>query len=373
MSVELIDVLPGVLTWQEFSFELNSKMPETSPENYRIPNFLDYADNPGTDKIRMEYSINLLLKMMLSVRQVLADYSTLDVISGHAANFHYDRARFWIYDVSPVEPVSTALSRMGWSYQNFHPHHVNDAMEFIKQRVLKSQPVLARWLEPILFYGLEFDSEEKLVFFSPAFAPMGQSLSTVELEMKWWKWADNPDTNLLTVLDNPERLAMEPKELAVTCARETVERAESESFMGSPAGFRAYEAYRDDLSDLGIDFIKQGVTEWSCFAIYHQWTSRRSSQQYFRRAAPLFGGTERRGFEKAATYYEYCLDAWLEWEKHLGRNWSLIDNPDVSKEKRIMDLYERWRDPMRRFAGAQAIDHALHWERKAIAELRMIK
>jgi hypothetical protein len=347
-------------------------VPEILSKNYSIPNFLDYAYDPENRQIRMEYSINLLLKMMLAVRKVFVDYSTLDVISGHAANFHYDRARFWIYDVSPREPVSTALERMGWSYRNYYPRDVTDATEFIKQHILKSVPVLARWLEPIVFYGQENGQEEKLVYYSPAFAPQGQSMSLVELEMKWWKWADNPNTNTLTVLEKAGKPPLDTKELALMCSNETVERAESGSFMGSPSGFAAYEAYRDDLKNMEVDFVKLGATEWSCFAIYHQWTSRRCSQLYFHRVAPLFGGVERQRFEKAATYYEYCIDAWLEWEKQLGRNWVLIDNSEISKEQRIKDLYERWRNPERRGEGAKAVEQALHWEMKAVDELKQV-
>ena len=338
----------------------------------RIPNFLDYADDPVDGQLRMEYSISYLLKMMLAVRGEFIDYSTLDIISGHAANLHYDRGRFWVYDVSPEEPVSTALKHLGWAYQEYAPRDVEDAVGFTVENIRGFQAVLARWMEPIVFYGYDVGSEEKLLFYSPVFAPEGEGISKDELEMKWWKWADFPGANSLTILDSKQDKPTDYKELATTCIKRTIDRAECGSFMGSPAGLAAYEAYRDDLADLSVDFVGQGVTDWGCFAIYQQWTSRRSSMQYFRRVAPMFGGRDRQRLEKAATYYEYCLEAWLEWEKHLGRNWRLIDDPGVSKEEELKDFYYRWRNTTCRLAGAQAVDQALKWERKAIDELKKI-
>jgi hypothetical protein len=344
----------------------------TENEGYRIPHFLGYGDSAQDGQLRMEFSINLLVKMMLAVQGASVDYSTLDVISGHAANFHYDRSRFWVYDISPEEPVSTALGHLGWSHRVYRPQDVDDAVRFTRDHVMQDKPVLARWMEPIVFYGLDRGYEEKLVYYSPAFAPEGQAMSAVELEMKWWKWTDAPDANSLTIMGERDCLPTDVVELAKLCTRRTVEKANCGSVMGSPAGLVAYRAYRDDLDDLAVDFVGEGAMQWGCFAIYQQWTSRRSSKQYFHRIAPLFGGKERQHFEKASTYYEYCLDAWLDWEKYLGRNWELIDDPAVSKESELKDFYNRWRNRDCRKQGARAVDQALKWEEKAIGELKKV-
>ena len=81
--------------------------------------------------------------------------------------------------------------------------------------------------------------------------------------------------------------------------------------------------------------------------------ARQHTGEYLKRSAGLFDGTVSALMLGAAEEYGAAHEAWLVWDKHLGRQ---------SGE-------HAWRDKNLRLAGAEAAREALAHERKAVEKI----
>ena len=113
------------------------------------------------------------------------------------------------------------------------------------------------------------------------------------------------------------------------------------------------EAYAADVADLSksVDYWNAGWV--GCHCIYRQMTNRKCLAIYLRRMAGKFSAKVSEGMLAAAQKYEDAYAAWLEWERHLGKD----VRPDA------------WEVPENRLAGAAAVRTAIQHEKAAAEEI----
>ena len=329
----------------------------------------------------VEHYSPLLAKMILEEAEEQVDYTLLETASGHSSYFVYDRLKPWVYDLELRKVFLKSVEVAGWKPCIYSPKDFEDAYDFIRKSVEQGKPVFAEYYEPIVFYGIDKTADEpKIHWFCAPFAPEDAMWTKKELRERWWAWLPHKGANELIILDKPLDQRPDPRDIAITTMKFMVNRAKTKEYMGSPSGFNAYSSYVKDLRDDTIDWINEAThlrneksIVWGCWAIYHQWTLRIFSAQYLESVATMFTGETQEHIKKAAGYYRRCVEAWLSWERLLGRDWELIEDKSLDEEtkqkKNKEGIEERWGDIENRRKAADFVEEAGRWEREAVDEL----
>jgi len=344
-----------------------------------LQNFLDLKiDNALSDGIFKEREECLQIERMLTFHDIKTDYPFLLVTSGYSGIFHYHPQKFWVYDVTSFPTISSSLNAIGYDYSENRPQSIEQAFEFIKENIDNGKPVFQYWYEPLVIYGYDYSGAEKIVhWYNRPFGSTGVKWSENEFKELWWQQEHfRFQLALKEPMDKPEM----PK-IFDLCIRHTVEMAindpinSTKNFEDVFSGFDAYDAFIADLNNMDLVFQKNnnmsefGIARgWGCFAIYPQWTGRLAFARFLKEYGSCMNPTLMDPIKNAAEYYIKETSLWLEWEKCLGRNWSLLGSSDANSHD--IDFNRRWNDQKIRSDGAAAVTEALDLEKKAINELQ---
>lgn len=328
--------------------------------------------------VNIEHYVPLLAKMMLDQTGEQVNLALLETASGHSTYFVYDRLKPWVYDYELRRMFLRSIEAAGWKYHVHSPKGFEDAYTFIRKSIGEGKPVFSEYAEPLGFYGVDETADEpRIHWFNAPFAAEGAVWTKKELKENWWAWLPHKQANDLIVLDRPLGQRPDPRNIAIITFKSTVDLLRLKEFMGSPSGLNAYASFVKDLRDETIDWVNE-LTEfpnhystiWGCWAIYHQWTPRIFSAQYLERAATMFTGEAQEHIKKAAAHYRRCVEAWLNWERLLGRDWELLEDKSLDEEtkqkKNQERSNERWGDIENRRRAADFVEEAGKWEREAI-------
>jgi hypothetical protein len=178
------------------------------------------------------------------------------------------------------------------------------------------------------------------------------------------------DANVLVVVEETPRGIENLTDLVRVAARRAVRLWHTAELAGCASGDEAYAALAADLANPSVDFNGPESGAWMGRPLWVQWTARRSSQVFFERAAPRFGGVERAALTKAAFCYGECVNAWKQWSLYLGPTWnhSSLGFP----EKLPGDFMKRWSSLDLRLKAVRRLEEARAWEEKAISELTKV-
>ena len=354
-----------------------SKLPKMW--NYDDPRFGIEAEFIQNEQIRC-----LTLAMWHQGARV--DYPSLMVISGAVANFHYNpNEKYWCYMLSPDSPEWRALKSIGYNFSFLAPVAPEQAYAFIKNRISAGKLVLASWLSPVVFYGFDESSEEPvLYYYNNPFAMEGGKWTMTEFAEEYWGAKVSKELFAVTEkradVDVTKAVEYAMKRIVLCAKQNRLKKSvylENYDVSGIETGFKAYEAYARDLEDMSKKMKKDTDDKdgyfdpgWGCYAIYPQWTARAATAVFLRRYAPEhYKEYYHEHLAKAAEYYDKEIEAWKEWEKHLGRNIELWEKDEKAASA---DFLGRWNDPKHRKAGAAAVREALKYEKLAVAEVEEV-
>ncbi len=353
----------------------------------KLPKMWNYDDprfGIGKEFIQNEQIRCLALAMWHQGARV--DYPSLMVISGAAANFHYNpNEKYWCFMLSPDSPERRALESIGYRFDFLAPGSPEQAYAFIKSRISAGKLVIGSWLSTVIFYGFDESSEEPvLYYYNNPFAMKGGKWTMTEFTEEYWGAKVPKELFAVTEkfadvnISSAVRYAMKR---IVLCAKQNrlVKSLYLENYdlSGIETGFKAYEAYARDLEDMSKKMKKSmddkdGYFDigWGCYAIYPQWTARAAVAVFLRRYAPEHHKEYfHEHLARAAEHYDKEIEAWKKWEKHLGRNIELWEKDEKAA---AADFQKRWNDPNHRKAGAAAVREALKYERLAVAEVEKV-
>ncbi|MFH1551042.1 MAG: hypothetical protein ABIH04_10845 [Planctomycetota bacterium] len=354
-----------------------SKLPKMW--NYDDPRFGIEAEFIQNEQMRC-------LTLALWHQGARVDYPSLMVISGAAANFHYNpNEKFWCYMLSPDSPEWRALKSTGYDFSFLAPVSPEQAYAFIKNRISAGKLVIGSWLSPVVFYGFDESSEEPvLYYYNNPFAMEGGKWTMTEFAKEYWGAKVSKELFAVTEkradVDVTKAVEYAMKRIVLCAKQNRLEKSlylENYDVSGIETGFKAYEAYAQDLEDMSKKMKKttddkDGYFDigWGCYAIYPQWTARAAVAVFLRRYAPEhYKEYYHEHLDKAAEYYDREIEAWKKWEKHLGRNIELWKKDEKAA---TADFQKRWNDPKHRKAGAAAVREALKYEKLAVAELEEV-
>jgi hypothetical protein len=118
-------------------------------------------------------------------------------------------------------------------------------------------------------------------------------------------------------------------------------------------GLEGIEAFATDMTDMSKK-ERYFCSGWfGCHDSNPQITARQLTGRYLMQAAHLFDDPIAGLMQEAAREYESAHQAWLTWDRHLGRY-----GPNSG-----------WRDRKHRLAGAKAALEALEHERRAVEKV----
>ncbi|HEY3297004.1 MAG TPA: hypothetical protein VGL38_16340 [bacterium] len=330
---------------------------------------------PALEELRtlpdfVEPDLVLGLYGLLRAAGVSIIYCEADVLSGNAAQFIYSREHPECAQLSFVAPVETLFRALDMTWKEVTPSGSSAAFAVIRDWIAQGRLTLARFKEPILIYGFaQADSHCCLLGARPRARLQEEMISQADCDRKYWRYPLD-EGNVLICVDEAPRQIDNLTSLACTAARRAVRLWHMANLAGCSIGDHAYRRLTADVADSDVDFTSERTSAWMGAALWKQWTARASSQQFFKRVAPRFGGKDRGAVEKAAFCYEQCVESWKHWAQYLGPTWShnrhgfIPSYPD--------DFVARWRNPELRAKGSHWIEEARGWEEKAIGELTKI-
>jgi hypothetical protein len=290
-----------------------------------------------------------------------------EVLSGSAAQFIYDREHPECAELSFVPPTETLFRSLDITWKEVTPSGTSTAFDVVRQWIELGRLTLARFKEPILIYGFAQNGvSSSLLAARPKARLAEETISASDCEKKYWRFPLD-EGNLLMCIEHAPRQIENLTTLAAAAAHRAVRLWHVSTLASCATGDHAYRRLAADMADSDVDFTDQSVSAWMGQALWRQWTARSSSQRFFKRIAPRFGGADRAAYDKAAFCYEQCVEGWKQWAACLGPTWNLRRQgftqpyPD--------DFIARWRDPELRMKGSRRIEQARAWEEKAIAEL----
>lgn len=289
-----------------------------------------------------------------------ADYGTLMTLSGFGISFVYEpKQKFWVSYVPPPGSDERITRATGFGWEWLRVRTAEEAWETLKQTIDTGKPVRAPYLEELVFAGYADaakKADRKAFVLCVPFAHPGKWWTWQEFE-KWFKTESHGFMGRHTKKVKP----VAAKTMALEVMKNIVEWAEhhphadNRAFGGAEFGLAGLQAYADDVADTtkGSSYFHRG---WmGCHNIYPQWTARKCTATYLRRAAKEFPRAVAHHVRAAARQYDAAYAAWQEWEEHLGRADKAPKNA--------------WSTKKHRLAGAAAIREAIEHERAAIAEV----
>jgi len=290
-----------------------------------------------------------------------------EVLSGHAAQFIYNREHPECAELSFVPPTETLFRSLDITWKEVTPSGPATAFEVIRRWIEGGRLTLARFKEPILVFGFaQHSGSASLLAARPRARLAEENISEAECEKKYWRYPLD-EGNLLMCIEHAPRQIENLTALTAAAAHRAVRLWHISVLATCAVGDHAYRQLAADMADPDVDFTDQKTSPWMGQALWRQWTPRASSQRFFKRVAPRFGGSDRAAYDKAAFCYEQCVESWKQWVACLGPTWDLArggfarPHPD--------DFAARWRNPELRAKGAHWIEQARGWEAKAIGEL----
>jgi hypothetical protein len=321
----------------------------------------------------IEPGLSLPVLLLLRSEGFALDYPFVDVVSGHATQFLYSLDHPECVELAFEPPVETLFKALNLTWQEMTPSDAHTAYLVLAQWISESgRPVLARFCEPMLIFGVSTQGLEQqvhLVRSMPELKP--ERVRILDIELSYWRQPLDEGNVLVRIIEKRAN-GFSELELTKRAARNAVRHWHAGELAGCAAGEKAYFAFMNDLRDTDVDFCGRRALAWACSPIYQQWTARYSSFRFFERMAPRFGGQARGALEKAAFYYQQCCEAWHKWDLQLGRPWKWWIHPKLEDEPQLQTFYSRWQDRKRREAAAACVEDAMHWERKAISELTKV-
>ncbi|MDP6380956.1 MAG: hypothetical protein QF662_06390, partial [Phycisphaerae bacterium] len=306
-----------------------------------------------------------------------ADYETVMATSGWSGQFAYEpKASSWVAFAPPGPTVKKACEAAGVRHKPFEPKSQEESFKFIKESIDAGQGVMADFYETAVVCGYEDAAEakeRKIYWLCSPFAQAGQWVTWKELDEKWWK---GPFSKTLIRIDGKTE-PKDGKRVAMETMRELVRLATTEysKVAGAVTGFEAIEKYAADVADISKTMSDSGEKNkatcyfdrgWGCYAVYPQWTARKCTATYLKRAAKEFPEAAGGHMVAAAKEYDAAHAAWQEWEKHIGRN---LD-PKVSLEEGNLAFDKAWASKEHREAGAAAVRKALEHEKTGVGEIK---
>lgn len=324
-----------------------------------------------TDPIEPGLSLPLLL--LLRSEGLPLDYAFVDVVSGHATQFIYAIGHPECFELAFEPPIETLFKALHLTWQETTPSDTHTTFQVLSRWVSETgKPALARLSEPMLIFGVSTAGLEDYFHIIRSHPnPRPERIRVLDMDLTYWRQPVDEGNELVRIIEQRSGDFSE-SDLARRAARRAVYQWHAGELATCAAGEKAYLAFASDLRDSNRDFTGLKASAWGCSPIYQQWTARYSASRFFERMAPRFGGKTRGALEKAAFYYHQCCQAWHDWDRELGRPWNWSQSPKLENEKQLQHFYHRWKDPKRRAAGADCVEQAMDWERKAVTELTKV-
>ena len=289
-----------------------------------------------------------------------ADYETLMTVSGFGISFAYEPGeRFWVGWVPPpgADERITRATGFGWEWKSFEAPE--KAWRFIRRTLDDRKPIRLPYDEELVIAGYQHSAridDRKVFVLCVPFAHPGE----------WWAWSRFAEffrgPRGFSCARHTRRVPKVPaREVAAEVMKNVVQwthhhpLADNKSYGQVEFGMAGMEAYASDIADVEKPAGAFAAGWRGCHAIYPQWTARKCTAVYLKRAAGQFPTKVARHIRAAAKEYEAAYAAWREWETHLGR-----------EGKAPKDA---WDAKGHREAGAAAIRKAIEHEKAAIGEL----
>ncbi len=288
-----------------------------------------------------------------------ADYATLMPVSGYGLTFAYEaKAQSGAHFHKPAgadERIARATG-FGWEWLRFDD--VETYWQALKQTIDSGRPVQAPHMEEVLFVGYQEAEKKRNRRVRPLAIPVFVDPGT------WWTWREfeawfrefggylGRFTGRQETL--PARdVAIDTMEALVTLAYDDPRRDDPD-FDRVCWGLAGIEAFATDMADV-TKKERQFCSGWfGCHDSNPQTTARQLTGRYLAQVADLFDDPVAGRMREAARDYQRAHEAWLKWDRHLGRY-----GPNNG-----------WRSRMHRLAGAEAAREALEHERRAVEVIR---
>ena len=300
------------------------------------------------------------LVCMRAAGWINADYETLMTVSGFGISFAYEPSKqFWVSRVPPpgADERITLATGFGWEWKSFKAPE--RAWRFIRRTLDDRKPIRLPYDEELVIAGCQHaagSADRKLFVLCVPFAHPGQ----------WWAWDRFAQffrsRRGFSCARHTKRVPKIPaKDMAAEVMKNIVQWArhhplsDNKSYGPVEFGLAGMEAYAADIADLEKPARAFAPGWLGSRAIYPQWTARKCTAVYLKRAAAEFHTKVARHIRAAAKEYEAAYAAWQKWEKHLGREGKAPKNA--------------WDAKTHRNAGAAAVRNAVEHEKAAIGEL----
>lgn len=286
------------------------------------------------------------------------DYATLMTVSGYGLTFAYhpkehSGAHFW--PPPGTDERITRATGFGWEGRRFED--IEQCWRFLKESIDSGRPLHGPHMEEVLFVGYQEAARKKDRKVRPmaiwVFVDPGIWWSWREFE-KWFKEFGGYLGHFTERVDKltDKETAKEVMNALVELAHEDP-RSERPRLAEVKWGLAGIEAFIEDMEDLSKK-ERHFCSGWfGCHDSNPQWMARQHTGEYLKRSAALFNGTASALMREAAGEYEAAHEAWLVWDKHLGRH----------------SGKHAWRDKNLRLAGAEAAREALAHERRAVEKI----
>lgn len=289
-----------------------------------------------------------------------ADYATLMTLSGFGVSFAYERKeRFWVGWVPPPGADERITRATGFGWEWLQLPDVESAWRLLKRTLRSGKPLRAPYLEELVFAGCREarrKADRGVFALCVPFAHPG----------KWWPWESFCEWFTTEsrgfVARHTKRLEKDPPRRTAEEVVKTIVQwahhhplSDNKDYGQVEFGLAGIEAYAADIEDLDLAPDDFAAGWLGCHAIYPQWTARQCTAAYLRGAAGLFDAKVGARVRAAAKAYTAAHQAWLRWEKHLGREGRAPKNA--------------WQTKTHRLTGAKAVRKAAECEKTAIIEL----
>jgi hypothetical protein len=318
----------------------------------------------------IEPDLLLGLHGLLRASGVTIDYSETDVLSGHAAQFIYSREHPECSELAYVPPADTLFRALDVTWKEVIPSGPSTAYKVLHEWLKMGRLVLARFREPLLIYGYEETVSEPVMLAARLRSRLVEEKYPLSVcDKQLWRYPFDEGNVLMCVNDAPRHIA-DFDSLIFAAAHRAVRLWHTNDLAGCATGDQAYRRLSADIADPDVDFTDGKYAPWMGRALWKQWTARVSSQRFFERVSPRFGGAERATMRKVAFCYGQCADAWKQWARVLGPTWD-YDRCAFSRDYPD-EFIQRWKNPEARAKGAHWIEEARGWEDKAMSELMLV-
>jgi hypothetical protein len=338
-----------------------------SEQKVFVPGFPGYLHELREERSAAESGLVTGLYALLKSAGVRIAYNEADVLSAQSLQFLYSLKQPECAGLSFVPPVETLFKSLGIKWKEATPSGPRTAFGVLKEWIDDGRIAMAKLKEPLLVYGyIETTVETLLLAARLDHGFSEERISVSQCDKTYWRYPLD-EANLFIKIEELPASAADLTVLSRTAAHRAASAWHSSELAGCSTGAEAYEAFSRDLRDSSIDFTTEKSSAWMGKILWAQWTARTSSQHFFDRHAPRFGGEERAAAKKARFNYGQCLESWQKFERLLGPTWDCRMKGFI--EDYPPDYVNRWRDIELRKRAASWVDEAAAWEAKAVGEL----